>query len=60
MAAMAKFVVKTSKSGRNYFVMKARNGEVVATSELYESRQACLKGIESIKKNAGKAKIIEG
>ena len=39
--------------------LKAANGEVVATSEGYSSKDACMKGIESVKKNAPIATMAE-
>ena len=48
---MGKFVVRTVSSGIK-FDLKATNGQVIATSEVYESKAACLNGIESVKKNA--------
>lgn len=53
---MGKFIVKTVPSGIK-FDLKAVNGEVIATSEVYASKSACLTGIESVKKNAPIAKI---
>jgi len=53
---MGKFVVKEVKSGIK-FDLKAGNGEVIATSEVYTTEAACMKGIESIKKNAPVAAI---
>jgi uncharacterized protein YegP (UPF0339 family) len=47
-----KFVVKTAKNGKVHFNLKASNGQIVLTSEKYESRASALKGIESVKKNA--------
>ena len=48
---MGKFVVRTVKTGL-MFNLKAGNGEVIATSEVYNSKAACLKGIASVVKNA--------
>ena len=53
---MGKFVVKTVKSGIK-FDLKAGNGEVIATSEVYTTERACNAGIESVKKNAVAAKL---
>ena len=39
--------------------LKAANGEVIATSEGYNSKDSCVKGIESVKKNAPIAKVVE-
>lgn len=53
---MGKFVVKETKTGTK-FDLKAGNGEVIATSEVYSSKAACEKGIESVKKNAPVANV---
>lgn len=53
---MGKFAVKTVKTGIK-FDLKAGNGEVIATSEVYTSRSACLNGVESVRKNAPIAKL---
>ena len=41
---MGKFVIKNAKKGFN-FVLKAGNGQVIATSEVYESEKACKAGL---------------
>ncbi|HEY6082914.1 MAG TPA: YegP family protein [Chitinophagaceae bacterium] len=48
---MGKFVVK-SKNGHYHFDLKADNGQVILSSETYNSLAACENGIESVKKNA--------
>ncbi|WP_374450959.1 YegP family protein [Cloacibacterium normanense] len=48
---MGKFVIKTTATGFK-FDLKAGNGQVILTSEVYTTKEACLKGIESVKKNA--------
>lgn len=53
---MGKFVIKETKTGTK-FDLKATNGQVIATSEVYSSADACKKGIESVKKNAAVAAI---
>ena len=53
---MGKFVVKATKTGF-VFNLKARNGETIATSEVYTTEAACLKGVESVRKNAADAKL---
>lgn len=45
------FVVKRSKNDQFHFVLKANNHEIVCNSELYTSKAACLKTIDSIKNN---------
>ncbi len=53
------FEVKTSKSDQHYFVLKSTNGQVVGQSEMYSSEAACNNGIESVKKNAPDAEVVE-
>ena len=48
---MGKFVIRNVSSGIK-FDLKATNGQVIATSEVYESKAACKNGIESVRKNA--------
>ena len=55
---MGKFVIKTSEKGC-HFVLKADNGEVIATSQVYTTKDSCKKGIESVKKNAPEAEVVE-
>ncbi len=55
----AKFEVYKDKKGEWRFRLKAPNGEVIATGEGYSSKAACLNGIESIKKNAPQAEVVE-
>lgn len=53
---MSKFVIRTAGSGIK-FDLKAANGQVVATSEVYAARAACRRGIESVRKFAPMAGI---
>ena len=48
---MGKFVIRRTNTGIK-FDLKAGNGEVIATSEVYKSLKSCLNGVESVKKNA--------
>ena len=48
---MGKFEVKQVKTGVK-FNLKAGNGEIIATSEIYTTEAACLKGVESVRKNS--------
>jgi len=43
------FEIKNAIDNQFFFVLKARNGEVIATSEMYKTKQACYKGISSVK-----------
>lgn len=53
---MGKFVIRKTSTGVK-FDLKAGNGEVIATSEVYTSDDACEKGIASVQKNAPVAEI---
>ena len=55
---MGKFVIKETKTGVK-FDLKATNGQVIATSEVYTTLAACKNGIESVKKNAPEAEVTE-
>jgi len=47
----------TSKGGSPYFNLKAPNGQVIGTSEMYSSTSGMENGIASVKANTPKAKI---
>lgn len=49
---MGKFVVSTRKNGEFQFNLKAGNGQVILTSQGYASKDSCMNGVESVKKNA--------
>jgi uncharacterized protein YegP (UPF0339 family) len=53
---MGKFVIKQAKSGP-MFNLKAGNGEIILTSQIYADEKSCRNGIESIMKNAPEAGI---
>lgn len=54
-----KFEIYTDKAGEFRFRLKATNGQVIATSEGYKALASCMNGIESVKKNAVDAQIVE-
>ena len=54
-----KFEMYTDKAGEFRFRLKATNGQIIATSEGYKAKASCLNGIESVKKNAPEAEIVE-
>ena len=53
---MGKFVIKQTKTGIK-FNLKAGNGEIIATSEVYNSEASCRKGIASVQRNAPVAAV---
>jgi len=54
-----KFEIYKDAKGEYRFRLKAANGEVIAVGEAYSSKQACVNGVESVKKNAADAEIVE-
>jgi uncharacterized protein YegP (UPF0339 family) len=55
----AKFEISKDKTGRFRFHLKAANGEIIAASQGYDTRESAVKGIESVKTNAPAAKVID-
>ncbi|MCB9988971.1 MAG: YegP family protein [Rhodospirillales bacterium] len=51
------FQMKKSKNGDFYFCLTAKNGQIIAQSEMYSSRSACENGIRSVQENAPAADI---
>mgnify|MGYP000945221848 FL=1 len=51
---IGKFELKKSKSGQFMFNLKASNGRVILTSELYKAKAGALNGIQSVRNNATK------
>ena len=54
-----KYEVYTDKAGEFRFRLKAKNGEIIATSEGYKSKASCLNGIDSVAKNAPDAEVTK-
>ncbi|MBM9590593.1 YegP family protein [Leptospira sp. 201903075] len=55
----AKFEIYKDKAGEFRFRLKAGNGEIIASSEGYASKQSCENGIASVKNNAAAAEIVD-
>jgi uncharacterized protein len=52
-----KFVLTKNAKGQYHWSLKAGNGEIIASSQMYESKAGAKNGIESVKKNAADATI---
>ena len=52
-----KFVLEKGSTGKYHFNLHAANGQVIASSQHYESKESALHGIESVKRNAADAEI---
>lgn len=46
------YELSKAKDGQFHFVLKAGNGEIILTSELYKAKASALNGIESVQKNS--------
>ena len=55
----AKFVITKDSAGEFRFVLKASNGETIATSEGYSSKDGARDGIDSVKRNAPDADVVD-
>lgn len=56
--AFPKFEIKKSSNSKFYFNLCSKgNGEIIATSEMYNSKQSCENGIAAVKRDASNAKI---
>jgi len=55
----AKFELYNDKAGKYRFRLKAANGEVIAVGEAYESKASAKNGVESVKKNAATAEVVD-
>ena len=58
-AKCPKFEIYKDNAGEFRFRLKATNGQVIAVSEGYTSMANCVNGIESVKKNAVDAEVVE-
>jgi uncharacterized protein YegP (UPF0339 family) len=56
---VAKFEIFLDRKKQYRFHLKASNGEVIAASQAYDTKAACIKGIKAIQKNAPAAAIID-
>ncbi|AKA36486.1 MAG: DUF1508 domain-containing protein [Muricauda sp.] len=55
----ARFERKTAKNGKHYFNLKAGNGQVIGSSQMYADESGMENGIASVKKNAPDAPVEE-
>jgi uncharacterized protein YegP (UPF0339 family) len=54
-----KFELYKDKSGQFRLRLKAGNGEIIATGESYPAKASAQKGVESVKRNAVDAEIVD-
>jgi uncharacterized protein YegP (UPF0339 family) len=54
-----KFVLSKGSTGKFHFSLHAANGQIIATSQHYESKEAALNGIKSVQANAPDATTVD-
>ena len=54
-----RFEVKVAKNGKPFFNLKASNGQVIGSSQMYASERTMKQGIASVMKNAPEAPVVE-
>ncbi len=55
----SKFEIKTAKDGQFFFNLKAGNGEVILTSQMYKAKAGAVNGAESVRSNAHDDSLFE-
>lgn len=55
----SRFEIRTTKNGREYFILKAGNGQEIGRSQIYQSSGGCKNGIKSVARNAADAVVVE-
>ncbi|MFN8222944.1 MAG: YegP family protein [Gaiellales bacterium] len=53
----AKFVVKKGSTGKFRFNLLSTNGQVIASSQTYETKASCMAGLRAVQKHAGGAVV---
>ncbi len=54
-----KFEMFTDNAGKYRFRLKASNGQTIAASQGYATKKSALEGIESVRKHAADASVVE-
>lgn len=53
-----KFIQHKAQDGQHYFTLVASNGKTIAVSEMYNTKAGMLKGIRSVRNNAGRFEVF--
>lgn len=56
---LSNFEKNKSSNDKFYFNLKAVNGQIIGTSQMYVSQAGCDNGIESVRENAPDAEVVE-
>lgn len=55
----ARFEIKVAKNGKPFFNLKASNGQVIGSSQMYASERTMKQGIASVMRNAPDSPVVE-
>ena len=55
----SRFEIKVAKNGNPFFNLKATNGQIIGSSQMYSSERTMKAGIASVMKNAPESPIVE-
>ena len=55
----ARFDKKVASNGKPFFNLKATNGQIVGSSQMYANEKNMLNGVASVQKNAPDASIVD-
>jgi len=56
---LSQFEKNKSVNEKFYFNLKATNGQIIGTSQMYASQAGCDNGIASVQENAPDAEVVE-
>lgn len=59
MGLIARYNLLKAEDGQYYFVLRAVNGKIILTSEMYQQKAGALKGIRSVQRNGDTPTIID-
>ena len=54
-----KYEIKKAKNGKFYFNLKAANGQIILTSQMYKDKSGCKNGIASVQKNSSDSGLYQ-
>ena len=55
----ARFERKVASNGKPFFNLKATNGQIIGSSQMYASEKNMLNGVASVQKNAPDAEVVD-
>ena len=59
MAKKNRFKIMVAGNGEFWWHLQAKNNEIVCSSQMFPTKEACIKGARMVRKKARKAKILD-